>query len=242
MMRVRGSGKLPTTGSEPLFTEKFYGTPTGIASYNCYAYALNRHKGVVGHKLQPGELVQQSSNHVSTSCPFLNRRVMDDNRRRGIQMIDPNKRCPAGTYKIMAVQSTNQPDFHFFRQNGNMIYRMRPGDTLKTVARDFKVPLSAIASPVPKPAPGDLVFVKDTGMWSHKRGLSTGPLLRDARRRPITDPRKSNFNYGDLNYNRFCGAMCIRALGTNATPTEVKQLKCLLRRRARINQRDTRRA
>ena len=222
--------KLPVSGSEPLYTDTFFGTPRGIASYNCYAYAINEHHGRPGIKLQPGDLSHEPSDLDATSCPVLTRRVIDDNKRRGIKSVAPGAMCAKGYYKIMSFQDPGN-DYHFYRQSKNLLYRMRPRDTLRSVARDFKVPMSSVVSPVPKPACGDLVFVKDANTFSHKQGLATGPLLRDAKGRTITDPRRANRNYGDLNYTRFCSSMCVRAIGTNATPGENKTLKNLLRKR-----------
>ena len=222
--------KLPLSGSEPLFDEKFYGTPRGIASFNCYAYAINEHKSQPGSKLQPGDLSHQSSGGDSTSCAFLVNRVLADNKRRGIKAVKPAAKCPAGYYKIMTVQDPGS-DFHFYRQSGNIIYRMRPKDTIKTVARDFRVPMANIVTATQKPAPGHLVVIKRAGTFSHKQGLATGPLLRDAKGHTIPDPRFANRTYGDLNYTTFCGAMCVRAEGINATPAETNELRMLMRHR-----------
>lgn len=219
------------SGSEPLFTDAFFGTPRGISSYNCYAYAINEHHGTPGYKLQPGDLSGQSSDLDSSSCPALVGRVMDDNKRRGIRPAKPGSKCPPGYYKIMSFQDPGR-DYHFYRQGNHIMYRMRAGDTIQTVARDLRVPLKSVVSPTPHPKTGDLVFVKGAGAFSHKQGLATGPLLRDARGRTIPDPRTANRNYGDLNYTKFCGAMCVRARGTNAAPVETRTLHALLNKRA----------
>lgn len=49
-----------------------------------------------------------------------------------------------------------------------------------------------------------------SGLWSHKRGHHTPPLIHDASGNPIWDPLKANRNYGSLNYRKFCGAFCVR--------------------------------
>ena len=219
------------SGSEPLFTEAFFGTPRGISSYNCYAYAINEHRGTPGYKLQPGDKSRQSSDLDSSSCPVLVDRVMDDNKRRGIRPAKPGSKCPPGYYKIMSFQDPGK-DYHFYRQGNHLVYRTRPRDTLKSIARDFRVPLASVVSPTPHPKAGELVFVKGAGAFSHKQGLATGPLLRDARGSTISDPRSASRNYGDLNYTTFCGAMCVRARGTNATPVETRKLHALLNTRA----------
>ena len=91
--------------------------------------------------------------------------------------------------------------------------------------------MANIVTATQKPAPGHLVVIKRAGTFSHKQGLATGPLLRDAEGHTIPDPRFANRNYGDLNYTTFCGAMCVRAEGINATPAETNELRMLMRHR-----------
>ena len=51
-----------------------------------------------------------------------------------------------------------------------------------------------------------------TGKWSHKPG-GTNVTDVDASKRPIVNPELADFNYPDsgLNYEHFCGYMCIPA-------------------------------
>jgi hypothetical protein len=51
-----------------------------------------------------------------------------------------------------------------------------------------------------------------TGEWSHKPG-GTDVTNVDASKRPIINPELANFDYPDsgLNYNDFCGYLCIPA-------------------------------
>lgn len=225
--------KLPASGSEPLFSDLYYGTPEGIDSYNCYAYALGSRRGRPGYKMQPGDLAHEPSDRDADSCPTLTQRALHDNRRRGIRTVAPAARCPKGSYKIMSFIDPGK-DYHWYRQAGHALYRMRPGDTLASVAKELRVPRSAVVPPTPAPRPGDLVFVRNANVFSHKQGLATGPLLRDRSGKVIPDPRRANRDYGDLNYTRFCSAMCVRASGAKPTAGEAKNLRSLLRRRARM--------
>lgn len=49
-----------------------------------------------------------------------------------------------------------------------------------------------------------------SGVWSHKRGHATPPMIHDASGRPIWDPLKADRNYDGLNYRTFCGAFCVK--------------------------------
>lgn len=50
-----------------------------------------------------------------------------------------------------------------------------------------------------------------SGVWSHKRGHATPPLIRDASARVIWDPLKANRTYGNLNYRKHCGTFAVRS-------------------------------
>lgn len=50
----------------------------------------------------------------------------------------------------------------------------------------------------------------DTGIWSHKRGWSTLPLIRDAKGKVIWDPIRADKKYKGLHYKRHCGTYCVR--------------------------------
>lgn len=200
---------MPLSGSEPLFSDLEYGTRGGTDNNNCYAYAIGSYRVSCGYKLQPGNLSRQSSNRDSSSCAFLSDRALDDNRRRGIYRANPDRACRKGFYKIMSFIDKGK-DYHWYVQNGSLLYRVLPGETRSTIARKFGVPVRDVVFPERQPRPGDMVYVRNAGVWSHKQGLATGPLLVDAAKRVITDPRTANRNYGSLNYRTTCGAYCIR--------------------------------
>jgi hypothetical protein len=183
--------------------------------------------------MQPGNLAHEPSDLDASSCGVLTKRALHDSRRRGIRTVPPGARCPRGSYKIMSFIDPGK-DYHWYRQAGHVLYRMRPNDTLRSVAKELRVPRSSVVSPTPAPRAGDLVFVRNANVFSHKQGLATGPLLRDKSGRVIPDPRKANRNYGDLNYTRFCSAMCVRASRDGPTATEAKNLRALLHKRIRM--------
>jgi hypothetical protein len=221
------------SGSEPLYSDLEYGTPRGKGNNNCYAYVLGSYKLNGGIKLQPGNLSHQTSNRVASSCAFLKDRALKDNKARGIYKADPARKCRKGFYKIMSVIDKGT-DYHWYVQNGDLLYRMRPGDTLASVAQDFKVPRSSIVARAPVRT-GDVIFVKKAGVWSHKQGLATGPLLHDSRGKVIFDPRTASRNYGSLNYRTYCNTFCVKdvpgAMSTQPSPPEARKLRALLHKR-----------
>lgn len=219
--------KLPLSGSEPLYSDLIYGTPRGKENNNCYAWALDAYRDSGGIKLQPGDLSGETSDRDSASCKFLVDRAMDDNRTRGIRSVPAAQRCPQGFYKIMAFIDKGR-DYHWYKHHNNVLYRVRDGETLRTIARDLGVPMRDIVSPTPAPRPGDLVYVKRAGVFSHKQGFATGPLLRDAAGATIPDPRAANRNYGEYNYRTFCGAMCVR----NVHPVQAQAVRATKRERS----------
>lgn len=238
---TKAAKKLPLSGSEPLYSELEYGVPRGKNNNNCYAYAIGSYRLGGNYKLQPGNLSDQSSNQNASSCRFLNDRALDDNRKRGIYKLrDSGARCRRGFYKIMSFIDRGK-DYHWYVQNGSLLYRVLPGETRAAIAAKFGVPVRNVVFPARTVEPGDMVYVRGAGVFSHKQGLATGPLLTDASRRVITDPRRANRNYGDLNYRRACGAMCIRdipsAMSSTPSPREARELERLLR--TRINKLST---
>lgn len=59
---------------------------------------------------------------------------------------------------------------------------------------------------------GDFHFYRHhpSGVWSHKRGWSTPPLLRDAKGKIIWDPIVAKRNYPGLNYKKYCSSFCVK--------------------------------
>lgn len=236
------AGRLPLSGSEPLFSEFEYGTRGGRGNNNCYAYALGHYRVQGGVKLQPGNMSRQSSNRNASSCAFLTDRALDDSRGRGIYRADPTAPCRRGFYKIMSFIDPGV-DYHWYVQNGSLLYRVRPqdvrgsgADTRAAIATLFGVPTAAVVSRGQDLRAGNLVLVKGAGVWSHKQGLATGPLLFDAAGKVIRDPRRANRNYGEYNYRKSCGAFCVRdipgAMSSQPSPLEAPYLHALLDKRA----------
>lgn len=203
MPRLR---KLPTSGSEPTFTKAPFGTPSGIRSNNCTAYSYQHVSKRPGFKLQPGELAGLKNDFSLASCSPAIRRVLADlaSKRKGYResMTTP---CRKGYAKIALMLDKNT-DYHFLRQNGDIVYPPAPGETRTSIALKFRVPTTRVV-----PSPGGAYRIRRANVWSHKRGLSPeGPTLYDAKGRSIIDPRKADFDYGDYDYETFCAAFCVK--------------------------------
>jgi hypothetical protein len=116
--------------------------------------------------------------------------------------------CARGYSKIALLLSRNR-DYHLLRQDGDVLYPLENGETLKDVAKKFRVSERNVK--ILKTKPINVVLIKKAGVWSHKRGLAYPPSLYDAKGKLIFDPRTSNFNYGpDLNYSEYCTAFCVK--------------------------------
>jgi hypothetical protein len=202
--------KTPISGSEPTCTKRPYGTPKGTISANCYAYAIQHAALKPNYKLQPGNLSDQKNiNFNLSTCHPAKQRVIDDivKKKRGYEtpMDTP---CSKGFAKIALLLSKNN-DFHFIRQNGDILYVVEKGDTIESLAKKFKVQKENIKGKNPLKI-GHSVRITNANVWSHKRGTAFPPTLYDARGNVIFDPRKSNFNYGSLNYNKICSCFCVK--------------------------------
>ena len=79
-------------------------------------------------------------------------------------LADPRKPCKKGYYKIMAFIDKGK-DYHWYKQNGSLLYRVSDGETRQSIARDLGVPATSVVCPTDQLKLGDLV---------NKLGCSTG--------------------------------------------------------------------
>lgn len=214
---------LPLSGSEKKFTTRLWGSTKGIGNNNCYAYAVNDPENYRWQKSIPGDRSGMSNlYHNYTHCKGLPERVISDNPKK-VYKVNPNLRCKKGYFKIMMFTSP-QGDFHFYKQHGLCEYKVQPGNTVKNLAKFFKVPerrIQLAANAVGGLKPGKRIVFK-VNLWSHKRGWATGPLLTDAKGKMIEDPRKAARNYPGLNYSNFCSAFCVKNRGIKVGKTHSK--------------------
>jgi len=221
---------LPLSGSESKFTNRRWGTTKGIGNNNCYAYAVGDYEAYRWQKSIPGDRSGLSNgNHNYTHCTGLPNRVVSDNPTR-VYRAKANEKCKKGYYKVMMFVSPGRPtnyirqgDFHFYKQHGVVEYKVKPGDTIVSVAKFFKVPESRVKRAGTFKVGKRVVF--KANVFSHKRGWATGPLLTDAKGKSIMDPRKASRNYPGLNYERYCSSFCVKNRGIKVGQTHPKVRK-----------------
>jgi len=207
---------LPLSGSEPTCKYNVFSTQRGIRNNNCtaYAYQLARRDGTY-FKLQPGDLSTKKPFHVM-SCKEVVERVKEDLKVLGGFPTRLTTPCQKNMYKIALVLSPGR-DYHFLLQHKDVYYVTEPKDTRASIAKKFQVPLSKVQTKKSYAA-GTSVLIKDAGVWSHKRGIAHPPTLLDANKQLIKNPKRANFNYGELNYSVFCGVFCVaKNKGTSAS-------------------------
>ena len=196
------------------YSNLMYSNPVGTRNNNCYAWAINYYKNSGDEKLQPGDLAGLAGGN-NTNCDDLVKRALADAEAMGwsLRFIGNSKVPCCNGYKIVAVVAPGN-DFHFYRFNKDLLYRIKTPRSLKELAKEFGVSSKDITIPgaKTKASVGDLVLIKNANVWSHKRGLSEdGPLLKDACGRIIKDPAKACRDYGNgLNYSLVCGAFCFK--------------------------------
>jgi len=142
---------LPLSGSESKFTNRRWGTATGIGNNNCYAYAVGDYEAYRWQKSIPGDRSGLSNgNHTYTHCTGLPKRVVSDNPKK-VYKAKADEKCKKGYYKVMMFVCPGRPtnyirqgDFHFYKQHGVVEYKIKSGDTIVSVAKFFKVPESRI--------------------------------------------------------------------------------------------------
>ena len=136
----------PLSGSEPTFTNKYWGTSIGIGNNNCYAYAVGDYEKYRHQKSVPGDRSGRSKwYHSYTNCKNLPKRVVSDNPKK-VYVVKGNTRCKTGYYKVMMfvtgkkkMTPFNNGDFHFYKQHGLVEYKPKEGDTKTSIAKFFKV-------------------------------------------------------------------------------------------------------
>jgi len=236
---AKKSAGLKLSGSEPTFQYRGWGD-VGRGRDNCYDYAFGD-DAKRNEKSVPGEHSRKRfKNSNFTDCRTFDQRVLADNPHKVYKCKNPNRVCKRGYYKVMSfvaptnIYGNSTGDFHWYRQNRAVRYKIKTGDTVAGLARFFKVTPYTIRKALTKTSlptrnndgkianmnvhfpqagpplrPGRIITFP-INLWSHKQGWATGPLLVDASHRVITDPRKANRNYG-YNYSKFCSAYCVRA-------------------------------
>jgi hypothetical protein len=238
------------SGSEPIFDSD----SVAVVGNNCYDYAFGDNRPSPGSKndmvrngrggwikkkprfkkSEPGAAIGDP-NTTFTTCGkgrnSMRSRILYDNPTTVYALPKGHeaKPCKNGYYKVMSFVGTSKGeifgDFHFYKQVGGIRYRIQLGDTVKKVAKFFRVKESVIReamkhSSAPRNYTNGLVDERKNivpgriikfpvNLWAHKLGWGTRPLLVDASGKTIYDPRKANRKYG-VDYKFLCGGYCVR--------------------------------
>jgi hypothetical protein len=136
---------LPLSGAEPEYSWDPWGT-TGRTHDNCYDYAFGSFSAKRTSKSVPGDRAGDLANGLTfRTCSGVLKRVLEDNPGTVYHMKNPNAKCRPGYYKVMCFVapsndfSNSTGDFHWYRQNSSIRYRIRGGDTVGGLAKFFRV-------------------------------------------------------------------------------------------------------
>lgn len=208
--QASANGNPRPSGAEPVCKHNVFSSENGIPRNNCYAYALQigSRKGPYNYKLQPGDLSTKKY-FTLASCNDVRDRVLDDLKViGGYRVRSLDEPCTKNHYLIALILSKER-DYHFLLFHKDIRYIAEEGESRRSIASKFKVPLGNVQHKASYKA-GTVVTIKDARVFSHKRGTAYPPTLLDSKGKIIKDPRKSTFNYGYLNYNTFCTFFCVK--------------------------------
>lgn len=203
---------LASRNTSPPYTNAVYGTPDGIDNNNCYSYAIDYYRPEGSTKLQPGDISGTLTSPLSLrTCDKLKKRILADLKGE-VYEADKGAACRPGYHEIAAVMAPGN-DFHFYRRHRDVLYRVKQGDTKKSIADWAGISPNRVDAPSNVLKKDDIVLLRDARLWSHKRGLATGPLLEDSCGNPIRSPDVACRNYskdGGAAYSKVCGHYCVK--------------------------------
>lgn len=201
--------RLPMSGSEPLLDMDKWATPKAIRNHNCFAFAMNDYfnSAVPVPKQQPGDRSGANKSSIDlTTCEII-KRILADNPGH-VYPEAAERPCRHGFHKVFVYNDPDPEngDFHLWTQVGDILYTLKPGETVQKVARRFDLPPSQVFKLDQR-----RLLLKDTGVFAHKLGHATAALLEDSCGKVIRDPRTACRNVGKRSYSLSCGALCARA-------------------------------
>ena len=191
------------------YTDLVYGSPEGVRNNNCYAWASGHCRTAGNNKLQPGDLSPSAASESPMdlrSCGSLQRRARAD-LGPDAKTLGPSGSCPEGWHAARAFLDPGK-DYHWYRHHKDVLLRVprKNGVAARPTSLANRLGLSRSAVT----GSGSLFLARGADLYSHKRGLATGPLLEDSCGRLIKDPDRACRDYGDLKYTKSCGGMCVR--------------------------------
>ena len=204
-----------------------------VNSDNCYDYAIGDYETFRNVKSTPGDRAHMSPMNLNvSSCSQIRKRILADNPKTVYLCKDPNKVCRRGYYKIMSFVNSKGADFHFYKQVRGVKYKIKTGDTVASLSNFFRVTPTTIKN-CGNLTPGRTITFP-CNLWAHKRGWGDLPIMTDASGKTIKDPRRANRRYPGLDYDRFCGAMCVKTNRAGSGYPSLKGLRALNRARPRL--------
>lgn len=116
-----------------------YGTD-GVWHDNCYDYAFDMFNPRSANKKMPGNFSGHKAWGLTfRTCDGIAPRVLADYKGLAYKLPRVNTKCRPGYYKVMNFVSPNGGDFHWYRETRVVQYRVRPGDTVASIAKFFRV-------------------------------------------------------------------------------------------------------
>jgi hypothetical protein len=121
----------PLNGTEPKYDPaKWNNKKSIIKTHNCYAYVFDIINNNFKSKPQPGYMsgyLHMSDDDIR-SCDKLMERIKADNP--SVIKSDFESKCPRGYRKgYVAVDTSDNPDYHFYRLDNSGIWSHKPGAT-----------------------------------------------------------------------------------------------------------------
>lgn len=194
---------------------------------NCYVFALAPDFGVGGYtekrmyKARPGDKCEQwrGRDFNFNSCEEFEQRIKCDNEMyvERLPFKRVHERTKRGYHLMAAILSPERnTDFHFLRRV-----------PIQTVVQNWKYFRAQMIRADKHDVIEQFVALKAEWvargkpllyLWIHQRGWSRGgPVMYDARDKLILNPKKANYNYGHLNYSKFCGIFKVRSRKATVT-------------------------
>lgn len=130
--------------SSTIFQWGPYGT-NGVWHDNCYDYAFDLNNPRSVNRNVPGNMSGNKAYGLTfRNCTGIAKRVLSDYRGLAYRLRKSTTPCRPGYYKVMNFVAPGYGDFHWYRETRLVRYRIRPGDTVTTLAKFFRVTQTCI--------------------------------------------------------------------------------------------------